>query len=183
MGWTFTTRTKGVPLTEYFIDHGVLSWSAESENTYRVLASSTIKLTEYYAAVEKINKLSGERTVWCAVFMCQFVRGRHQNFGYKDMDETVGPCIDNCPEHILDLLTPTDQEWANEWRQRCRAKIAAHKARPKVVVGTIFKGFDRKFEVVEHMGRRGYGVREINTGKPYRMSINVARKYSIEVPA
>lgn len=65
------------------------------------------------------------------------------------MDETVGPRIDNCPEHILDLLTPTDQEWANEWRQRCRAKIAAHKARPKVVVGAILRGFAGSFEVDE----------------------------------
>ena len=43
------------------------------------------------------------------------------DFGYKDMSESMGPCEDHCPERILDLLTPADSEYANEWRERCRA--------------------------------------------------------------
>jgi len=43
------------------------------------------------------------------------------NFGYKSMDETCGPTESKCPMSILNLLTPTDSKWANEWRERCRA--------------------------------------------------------------
>jgi hypothetical protein len=45
------------------------------------------------------------------------------------MDETMGPCDHDCPAAILDLLTPTDSEWANAWRQKCRARLA--KPRPR----------------------------------------------------
>src|SRR3546814_19605923 len=45
-------------------------------------------------------------------------------FGYKDMDETMGPCEADCPARILDLLTPTDKEYAREWRARCCANLA-----------------------------------------------------------
>jgi hypothetical protein len=37
------------------------------------------------------------------------------------MDETCGPYEKKCPLSILNLLTPTDNEWANEWRKQCRA--------------------------------------------------------------
>src|SRR3546814_17645091 len=46
-------------------------------------------------------------------------------FAYKDMDETVGPCASKCPASILSLLTPTESQWANAWRARCRTVIAA----------------------------------------------------------
>jgi hypothetical protein len=45
------------------------------------------------------------------------------------MEESMGPCECDCPEHILDLLTPTDREWALRWRARCRANIAARRAK------------------------------------------------------
>ncbi|MCF3947962.1 hypothetical protein [Acidiphilium iwatense] len=33
------------------------------------------------------------------------------------------------PEPILDLLTPTDSEYARQWRADCRANAAARRAR------------------------------------------------------
>jgi len=39
------------------------------------------------------------------------------------LDESCGPCEDNCPASILDLLTPTDREHALDWRRRCRANL------------------------------------------------------------
>ena len=44
---------------------------------------------------------------------------RYFNFGYKDMDESCGPYKYDCPKSILDLLDPTDNEWANNWRKTC----------------------------------------------------------------
>jgi hypothetical protein len=53
------------------------------------------------------------------------------NFTYKYVDETMGPAEDDCPKAILDLLTPTDSEYANDWRQRVRLNLDAPK--PEVV--------------------------------------------------
>src|SRR3546814_11745666 len=50
-------------------------------------------------------------------------------FGYKVMEESLGPCEADCPARILDLLTPPDKEYAREWRTRCRANLE-FRARP-----------------------------------------------------
>ena len=41
----------------------------------------------------------------------------------------MGPYERDCPEPILDLLTPTDHEHARRWRDDCRANAAARRAR------------------------------------------------------
>ena len=47
----------------------------------------------------------------------------NNNFGLKYLDETCGPYAFDCPESILNLLTPTDNEYANNWRKQCRERI------------------------------------------------------------
>ena len=53
-------------------------------------------------------------------------------FGYKDMTEHMGPCEAECPAAVLDLLTPTDAEYAMAWRERCRAAVTARAKRPRL---------------------------------------------------
>ena len=62
-------------------------------------------------------------------------------FWTKMMDETVGPCECDCPKSILNLLTPTDCEWANEWREKCRTKADRPKLKD-LAYGTIIR-FDK----------------------------------------
>lgn len=45
-------------------------------------------------------------------------------FYFKPMDESCGPFYYGCPNTILNLLSPTDSEYANEWRTKCRNKNA-----------------------------------------------------------
>ena len=59
-------------------------------------------------------------------------------FYYKDMSEDMGPCECDCPAGILRLLSPTDNEFANEWRARCWANIEAKKARREAQKDTYF---------------------------------------------
>ena len=49
--------------------------------------------------------------------------------GYKDMEESMGPYECDCPALILDLLTPTDRDYALHWRARCSENIAARGAK------------------------------------------------------
>ncbi len=123
MGWTFTHKEKGTDLTKWFVEHGVLRWSETCDYEYKVLAGKTVNLSTYYGAVEKVHKETGERAVFAVVILIRHVRtkrGWGENFGYKDMSEEDGPCEAECPKSILELLTPTESEYANDWRQRCR---------------------------------------------------------------
>ena len=87
----------------------------------KVLKSAMVG-SVYYAAVET-HKDGQSPFVWAAVFLTSG-KGRDGSvWGYKDMDETMGPCEDKCPASILALLSPTDDKDANEWRERCRANI------------------------------------------------------------
>jgi hypothetical protein len=82
----------------------------------------------YYAAIESIK--DGKREVFAAVCL---VRHNPRStdghvFGYKEMTEHYGPNESECPEAILDLLTPIEHEYAVQWRERCRATILARRA-------------------------------------------------------
>lgn len=65
-----------------------------------------------------------ERETWAAVFLTQTDMKDYFNFYYKDMDETMWPYCYDCPNSILGLLSPTDNENANAWRQACRERNA-----------------------------------------------------------
>ena len=56
--------------------------------------------------------------VFAAVILTE--RGGDGSWGYKDMDETMGPVEASAPLALLDLLSPTTHGYALDWRQRCR---------------------------------------------------------------
>jgi hypothetical protein len=96
---------------------------------YSVLDYSQVGWTVAYLAVETI----ATGAVWAGVTLLH--RSRDGSITTKDMSEDMGPGEDRCPERILDRLTATDSEYANEWRARCRAYHAARRAKPKVRPG------------------------------------------------
>lgn len=131
MGWTFMEKPRDV---RGYLDAS-LTWQSEN-GTRRVLDSAIVAWSEYYAAVEWI-KPDGSREVWCATFKLAFVPKAVDGytFGYKDMEESMGPCMWRCPARILYLLTATDNENANAWRAKCREYIARRAALPKLREG------------------------------------------------
>lgn len=99
----------------------ISTWDSE-HSSGRVL-KSTMYGRVYYAALEVTNDLSDYRYVICSVCLtCGKRRGDSHgfNFGYKPMDERMGPAYYDCPDSILDLLTPTNDTEANDWRDICR---------------------------------------------------------------
>ena len=105
-------------------------------STCKVLDSAVVGMRRYYAAVERVERSMGERTVTCVVCLVNYnTRAKEGDiFGYKDMDETMGPCATDCPARILDLLTPTDVPNAVEWRAQCRARLAKTLPKPGQIV-------------------------------------------------
>ena len=96
----------------------------------------------YYAAVKSLNKTNGYERIAAVICLTSTNNKDYYNFAYKDMDESMGPCYYDCPKGILDLLTLTESEYANEWRKACYEKLA-QKRNPnrlgKLSVGTTIK--------------------------------------------
>ena len=42
----------------------------------------------------------------------------------KPVSEDMGPAEDRCPARILDVLTEPSNEYARQWRERCRTRLA-----------------------------------------------------------
>lgn len=125
MGWTFQNATR-------YKKNGEVDRKAEVDDLYAfedenvkvsVLKSRMVGST-YYGAI-KVEE-NGETTVHGSVVLTSSDKPSF-NFGYKAMSETSGPFSYDCPKSILDLLSPTTNENALEWRRACREKLAKPK--------------------------------------------------------
>ena len=101
------------------------------------------------------------------------------------LDESMGPCEADCPARILDLLTPTDKEYAREWRAHCRANLE-RRAR-KLSDGDRIRlpepmkftdGAEIQEFVVAKRGRRVL-LRDPQRGGLYRISRLMERSWTI----
>lgn len=118
MGWLYCNRDERLSDKEFF--SGVLH--------LEVVAS---------------HRDRGEQVVYMAVrlenglvigMVARYDIGRGQNwFGYKLLDEYMGPTYYGCPPAILDRLSPLDEifpkpssfrQYAAEWRDKCRRNAA-----------------------------------------------------------
>lgn len=123
MGWTSYHATcykngtvdRKAEMDNYFKEED----STNGEYHFKTLKSAMVGST-YYAAIEKTNNNTGVKEVFAIVCLTSVNMDDYYNFSYKDMDESMGPCERKCPMGILNLLTPTDKQWANEWREGCR---------------------------------------------------------------
>lgn len=176
MGWTTTYKASNVSAKEY-IESKLLTWSSTT-HTYRVLDGGVKNFRTYYGAVEKTCNTTGERRVFAVFILLQYYKDGYYNFGYKDMSEDCGPYQAECPERILNLLTETDSEYANKWREACRAKIAAKKNKPAVKLGTALTYGGVNYVVIGVLGRRGFMVQN-DQGRAYRLKSTQAKEAAI----
>lgn len=127
MGWTFYSAghykngkiDRKAELDEHF------TWS-EGSRKVTVLKSSMVG-SVYYAAVRSQNESTGSDITFGLVCLTSTRCRAFHNFGYKDMTDDMGPGYYDCPVGILDLLTEPSNEWAAEWRENCRKRIAERK--------------------------------------------------------
>lgn len=95
--------------------------------------------------------------------------GRNQGWGYKDMDESCGPCYYDCPISYLDY--PAEPKgYAVGFREKVRAHHAKKTARPAYAEGQVWQVWSgRQYRLDKPLGRRGWRVVEEATGCVYRM--------------
>lgn len=179
MGWLFYHRPKGESDRQHF---------QQKLNTDDEIIECATKNCVFYAAVR--TKSTGE--VWALVILIRRTRGE-LNFGYKDMTETMGPAVADAPASVLDRLTPTDNEYALEWRQRCRDNLAAQQRQRAVTQGVVIQlatslQFDNglrasRFECIQRSGRtiRWRAITDDGTRFACRLGANWAQRYPWEI--
>ncbi len=183
MGWTY------LPYDGKAADfvRRTLTWEdTQYKNT--CLDVMVVKFRTAYAAVERVTKATGEREVWAAVVLLDRRKNDYYNFGYKDMDESMGPCEDECPERILSLLTPTDSQYALAWRERCWRRIRERASKPRLKVGQTVKfssplsftdgSTADTFEVERGRGST-FHFRAVTTRRLYRIGNYREREYTV----
>lgn len=116
----------------------IYTWSS-GEHKCEVLKSRMVGAI-YYAAVKVTDK--GDTDIVGVVSITSTKWDDGMNFGYKGMDETMHPFYYDCPATILNLLTPTDNENANKWREICRKKLEQKKnktSKANLPVGSVIR--------------------------------------------
>lgn len=164
MGWTSThvEATYNPKLKKYTIDRKAecdnmfnTDMVAYNDNTiigkYEVLKSCVVGST-YYAAIKRTKFATTtepeDSRIFAAIVLTSVDNKDYFNFSYKDMDETMGPYQYACPKSILDLLPPTDNEYAQKWRERCY-EVLKEKKNPNAL-GNLPIG--SKIKYVNHNG-------------------------------
>jgi hypothetical protein len=82
-----------------------------------------------YAAIRNTDTETGKSYVFAAVVL--FKNNERDGFGYKGMDEAMGPCEVDCPDRIMRQLSPVEDipnpGYAADWRARVAAARMARK--------------------------------------------------------
>lgn len=122
MGWTyqraiFYDRRGGIDRKAEC--DALYTWhNEETGDRCRVLKSAMVGST-WYGACER-TRPNQAPYVFAGVCLTHVCSNEYCNFGFKDMDESMGPAERSCPTSVLNLLSPRDDEWALEWRAACR---------------------------------------------------------------
>lgn len=107
--------------------------TTETRGTYRTIAhaihgSHLWSVIEYdYPTAPKLN------TRFIALFLMQ--SGGRDGWGYKDLEESMGPCEVDCPLRFLDMVPPPDpaiHPYAAGWRENVRAFHAGKLERKRI---------------------------------------------------
>ena len=158
MGWTETYTSmydkNGKVDVKGFLDND-FTWTDKSQNLKHTVIKSSMVGSTYYAAVKE-EKEGQESRVFGLVCLTSTKQSNRFNIGYKAISEDMGPAELDCPVGILNLLTPTEYEYANEWRENCRKyhkekkTSVAYLKNTKVGDRVIFYGYGQD-KVLVHM--------------------------------
>lgn len=149
MGWLFCSPTREVLIKHLLRDFETGSCTLVDHSVYG---------NELYAVVKRRD--TGERFI--VVCLMQGTRGDGHGtghgsirWGYKDMDEAMGPLVYNCPERLLAQSDCTDST-SVAWRDQCRSMrqyrnskarfVAGLKPGDKVLIGNTEAVFERRLE-------------------------------------
>jgi hypothetical protein len=153
MGWLFHNEKLRQETPVQYITREFTHTSGTRHAT--VLDAAAVRGT-IYAAIRNTDKETGKSYVFCAVIL--FKNSKKNGFGYKDMDEGMGPCEVDCPNRIMRLLSPVEDMpnpgYAADWRARvAQAKAARRKVADRL--GRLKPGDRIRLPTPAHFGKIG----------------------------
>lgn len=129
MGWLFMSRggMGAFATPKAYLDNQCTyppDPASGRETGLRVL-KSTVRAGAYYAACQSYDA-DGCQETFAIICLIRWNPGAKsgEEFGYKDMSETMGPYNYDCPASVLDLLGPPGNDYAAQWREQCRQRLA-----------------------------------------------------------
>jgi len=139
MGWIVTHKPPNQSWLEFFRQEYDSERQTADGKTRRVhvLDCAVLHFNTAYLALQTQDE--GQPPEVQAV-ICDLIyyRDRYYNVGYQARTEKEAYYY-QCPERILDQLTPTDSEAANLWRAKCRAYHQARRATAQLKPGQIIR--------------------------------------------
>ena len=101
---------------------------------------------------------------------CDLLRnyGKHEGWGYKDMDESCGPNYYDCPLKYLEMQPEPSNEYSRQWREEVKAYWA--KRNTKLKEG-MFVGINNSAIKCVKITRKFYRdwIGETRTGQEFRI--------------
>lgn len=120
-----------------------------------------------------------DRQRWACLYLLRGspkVKNDPYNWGYKDVCESMGPNELSFPYTWLDLLTPTDSKYANEWRARVKAR---GEKLQKATVGSKWQGYGHTFEIIKRRGPTSFRAKD-EYGETWRLtSRNISKMENV----
>ena len=115
MGWTgdLWENPRGKEELKDYFERRLYSSTQENK-----IIDYSIKGNVFYAAVKTNEEVWG-LVVYFGYKTTRYKTHQETEFLYKMDDETVGPHAKECPKRIIKKLTPTESDWANQWRRAC----------------------------------------------------------------
>lgn len=96
--------------------------------------------------------------------------GGRDGWGYKGLDETMGPCEVNCPLALLAKADEPRNDYSRAWREKVRAYHAARKAKPEPETGMRVTYCGHEYRLHTPAGpRKGWHVVRVGDGAMFRM--------------
>lgn len=153
MGWLFQhDKLSHQTPAEYFMQH----FTHDSEAASATVIATATTPGVVYAAIRNVNKQTGVSYVFCAVVL--FKNSDKDGFGYKDMDEGMGPCEADCPDRIMRLLSPVENipnpGYAADWRSRVATR-KANRAKTRSLLTRLRVGDKVKLAHPAHFPKSG----------------------------
>lgn len=104
-------------------------------------------------------------TSFIALFLISKSMGQ---WGYKDMDESCGPYVKDCPLELLNMTTGDGHQYSIEWRKAVREASEKRKAiSAGLTIGEIVEVYGEKYKIVEKKKRTWIGVDKF--GRRYKL--------------
>lgn len=86
-----------------------------------------------------------------------------EGWGWKGISEQSGPYFLDCPETLLAMCSPPENEYAAGWRAKVREFHAKRKAAPKPVHGLVVPYGGARYELMNNLGgKKGWVVKQLD---------------------